>query len=71
MELFEARLFIIEGNISCGKTTVIENLRLLGYNVFEEPLEVWQREYLQGGHNILDLFYSDMKNGDLNSKWYH
>jgi deoxyadenosine/deoxycytidine kinase len=56
-----ARLFIIEGNISCGKTTVVENLRLLGYSVFEEPLEVWQKEYVHDGHNILDLFYSDMK----------
>ena len=53
-------IFFIEGNVSSGKTTVIETLRKIGYSVFEEPLETWQNEYLQDGRNILDLFYSDM-----------
>lgn len=55
------KVYYLEGNISCGKTTVIENLRLLGFKVFEEPLEEWQKKYLWRGRNILDLFYADKK----------
>lgn len=55
------RIFFIEGNISSGKTTVLENLRAQGYAVFEEPLEEWQRNYIHGGKNILELFYEDKR----------
>lgn len=54
-------IYYLEGNISSGKSTVIENLRILGYTVFEEPLDVWQRDYVYEGRNILELFYSDTK----------
>ena len=50
----------IEGNISCGKTTVIELLRQQGYNVFEEPIDDWH-QYTENGKNMLELFYTDMK----------
>ena len=61
MDVTTSVLYCIEGNISCGKSTVIDNLRLLGYKVFEEPLEVWQKEYVHNGENILNLFYTNMK----------
>jgi deoxyadenosine/deoxycytidine kinase len=54
-------LFYLEGNISSGKTTAVEALRAAGYSVFEEPIDVWQREYVSGNKNILELFYEDRK----------
>lgn len=56
------RLMInIEGNIGAGKSTVASCLReSLGdvLTVTPEPVEQWRN---CGGHNILDLFYTDPK----------
>jgi deoxyadenosine/deoxycytidine kinase len=58
----QKRIICIEGNVSSGKSTVIENLRRMGYAVFEEPLKTWQTRYVDcEGRNILELFYIDMK----------
>lgn len=36
---FDKRLFFIEGNISSGKSTVIESLKEKGFVVFDEPVK--------------------------------
>lgn len=43
----------IEGNIGCGKSTILESLKSLGYHVVPEPIEEWA-EWLSN-------FYSDRK----------
>ncbi|AAF44495.1 deoxycytidine kinase [Fowlpox virus] len=43
----------IEGNISAGKSTLINILSDNGYNVVQEPLEQWR------GNNLLDKLYKD------------
>ncbi len=54
--------FIIEGNIGCGKTTLIRNLKASGdYEVIEEPVEEWKSIQNEQGENILGLFYKDGK----------
>jgi deoxyadenosine/deoxycytidine kinase len=46
----------IEGNIGCGKTTLLNKLSSNEeYNIIEEDVESWKRE------GWLQLFYSDMK----------
>lgn len=40
------------GNIGCGKTTLLEYLREIGYDIVYEPVDQW---------SILDDFYKDMK----------
>lgn len=55
------RIVFLEGNISSGKSTSIRQLKTLGYTVFEEPLDVWQQNYIhENGKDILTLFYEDM-----------
>jgi len=55
------RVVFLEGNISSGKSTTIQQLKKLGYDVFEEPLDVWQNNYVhENGKDILTLFYEDM-----------
>src|SRR4030042_5915953 len=55
------RIVFLEGNISSGKSTTIQQLKNLGYDVFEEPLDVWQKSYVhENGKDILTLFYEDM-----------
>jgi deoxycitidine kinase len=56
------KVFVIEANISAGKSTVLKGLRLNGFNVVEEPLDKWQNEYVDdaNGQNILGYFYEDM-----------
>lgn len=55
------RVIFLEGNISSGKTSSIKQLKILGYDVFEEPLDVWQEKYVDAnGKDILTLFYEDM-----------
>ncbi len=56
------KLIFIEGNVSCGKSTLINNLKGLGYTVYEEPVDRWLNEYKNdAGVNSLELFYGDMK----------
>jgi deoxyadenosine/deoxycytidine kinase len=55
-------VYFIEGNISSAKSTNIRALKSLGYTVYEEPLDVWEKEYVdEDGKNILTLFYEDME----------
>lgn len=70
-------LFIsIEGNIGCGKSTFLNNLReegeylenwakksgYVGYNLLGEPVEDWLGLKDVNGKNLLEKFYNDMKN---------
>lgn len=56
-----ATIYFIEGNISSAKSTNIRALKSLGYTVYEEPLDVWEKEYVnEDGKDILTLFYEDM-----------
>lgn len=54
---------IVEGNIGVGKTTLLDSLEELGYNVVREFEDLFEDKYIIDGkeHNILDLFYSDRK----------
>lgn len=55
-------VYFIEGNISSAKSTNVRALKSLGYTVYEEPLDVWQTEYVdEDGKDILTLFYENMK----------
>lgn len=70
-------LVFFEGNISAGKSTIIKNLKELGYPVWEEAVNSLTKEYLnEDGKNILDLYYSNMKEyafklqmASLNTRW--
>ena len=61
------RWYIIEGNIGCGKSTLIQRLKQeeQHYEVIDEPVEVWKSitdtdtEGQEGGENVLGLFYKD------------
>lgn len=55
------RWYIIEGNIGCGKSTLIERLKQEHetYEVIEEPVELWKSITDGKGENVLGLFYKD------------
>jgi len=56
------RIIYVEGNISSGKSSILRTLQDKGYSVFEEPLEIWQKRYIENdGSNVLGKFYVDMK----------
>lgn len=58
------RKFIVflEGNISAGKSTIIDSLRELHYDAVPEGMEKLKSIHVDGdGKNILQLFYDDMK----------
>lgn len=55
-------LIFIEGNISSGKSTLVNELRSRGFPVWQEAVDRLTGEYRDAEkRNILDLFYSDMK----------
>jgi deoxyadenosine/deoxycytidine kinase len=55
-------LILVEGNISSGKSTLVKELRRRNYKVYEEAVDRLTGEYVDSsGRNILDLFYSNMK----------
>lgn len=47
------KIFCIDGNISSGKSTILDELKHRGYTVFKEKLEEWMP--------ILNLFYENPK----------
>ena len=47
-------MFSIEGNIGSGKSTLIQRIKLEGYNVLEEPVPLWTNYH---GHNLLQSYY--------------
>jgi deoxyadenosine/deoxycytidine kinase len=54
--------YIIEGNIGCGKTTLVRNLKSLeNVEVIEEPVAEWLKIKDENDENILGLFYKDTK----------
>lgn len=56
------RWYIIEGNIGCGKSTLIQRLKQeeQEYEVIDEPVEVWKSiTDSSTGENVLGLFYKD------------
>jgi deoxyadenosine/deoxycytidine kinase len=60
--LFGKKWYIIEGNIGCGKTTLIRQLKSRDdFEVIEEPVEVWKSIVNEDGENILGLFYKESK----------
>lgn len=46
---------LIEGNIGCGKTTLLNYFAPYA-DIFKEPVDLWQNV---NGHNLLDLLYTD------------
>ncbi len=48
---------LIEGNIGCGKTTLLKHFASDSAS-FEEPVNLWQNV---NGHNLLQLLYGDPK----------
>jgi deoxyadenosine/deoxycytidine kinase len=60
--LFGKKWYIIEGNIGCGKTTLIRQLKARDdFEVIEEPVDVWKSIVNDEGENILGLFYKESK----------
>jgi thymidine kinase len=59
---FGKKWYIIEGNIGCGKTTLIRQLKANpDLEVIEEPVEIWKSIHDEHGENILGLFYKESK----------
>ena len=59
---FGKRWYIIEGNIGCGKTTLIRQLKENpNLEVIEEPVDVWKTIQNEDGENVLGLFYKNSK----------
>ena len=57
----QKRVYFLEGNISSGKSTVVEGLKNAGFSVFDEPVNTWTETYVEDdGENILKKFYGDM-----------
>jgi deoxyadenosine/deoxycytidine kinase len=55
------KCYIIEGNIGCGKTTLIRYLKgIKEYEVIEEPVDRWI-EIKGDSKNLLQSFYEDPK----------
>lgn len=60
-------MFIIEGNIGAGKSTLINNLQKyitdnnLTINVVQEPVDKWLSFQNDNNDSILSLFYNDIK----------
>lgn len=52
-------LFLLEGNIAAGKSTVGKNLQESGqFGFIEEPVEEWRTGFTK---NLLEMMYSDME----------
>lgn len=53
------KIYIVDGNIGSGKSTVLKNLAHLGYSVVYEPLDVWEEKYADASGSLFDKFYAD------------
>lgn len=62
LDQYSKTLVFVEGNISSGKSTLIEGLRDRGYPVWTEAVDRLTNEYTnKDGQNILELFYHEMR----------
>lgn len=58
------RIFVLEGNISAGKSTLLEHIETLrkpNIVVLKEPVDAWTSVRDADGENILEKFYKDPK----------
>ena len=58
------RLYSVESNIGCGKTTLLEHIETLGNPniiILKEPVDAWASVRDADGENILEKFYKDPK----------
>ena len=53
-------IVFIEGNISAGKSTLLQALKNEGYSVWAEGVDEITKLVDQSGKNLLELFYADM-----------
>lgn len=53
------KIYIVDGNIGSGKSTVLKNLARVGYHVVYEPLDVWEEKYADASGSLFDKFYAD------------
>lgn len=61
MSVKRKKLYFIEGNISSGKSTLVDMLKSRGHAVFDEPVNEWTSKYIEcDGENILQKFYDNM-----------
>ena len=53
--------YFIEGNIGTGKSTFINELKKVGVNIVQEPVDEWVKMKNHGttGKNLLEEFYGD------------
>lgn len=62
LSLSTKRVYFVEGNIAAGKSELLKGLASKNYTVHTEPVHEWTTHYVDDNDkNILDLFYSDMK----------
>ena len=55
------KIYSIEGNIGCGKSTLIELLEKNGNKSIHEPIFQWSSFRDRSGTTILEMFYADQK----------
>ena len=51
-------MYSLQGNIAAGKSTLLDILDDLRFDVVPEPITKWQQTTSAGG-NLLELFYND------------
>jgi deoxyadenosine/deoxycytidine kinase len=58
------RIYSVESNIGCGKTTLLEHIETLNIPniiILKEPVDAWTSVRDPDGENILEKFYKDPK----------
>jgi deoxyadenosine/deoxycytidine kinase len=58
------KIFVLEGNISAGKTTLLEHIESMNHPkivVLKEPVDAWTSVRDKDGENILEKYYKDPK----------
>jgi deoxyadenosine/deoxycytidine kinase len=56
--MVESKLITVEGNIACGKSTLLNSLDRSAVEILTEPVEKWKN---WKGKNMLELMYNDPK----------